>query len=109
MSDIPRDPPFCWSGQRENDPVHDRVVAFLVMDIQHSIEGARDLANQVAAVASGSHPLKWERIGNAFHLVVSVDGVTIEDVVDEASPTYRVPLNEFQQAVSAWVEYVEQG
>lgn len=105
MSDISSIPPFHWSGRRENDPAHDRLVAFLVMDIQRSAEAARDLLNQVNSVVSGSNS-QWERIGNAFHLVISAEGAVIEDVVDEERPTYRIPLEEFQQAVSAWMEYV---
>jgi|GEM_PF-1085080 len=105
MSDIEPVLPFHWSGQRQNDPAHDRVVAFLMMDIQRSPDSVRELANQVNAAISGSQP-RWERLGNAFHLVISHEGAVIEDCVDEDAPNYSVPLKEFQQAVSAWMDYV---
>jgi hypothetical protein len=93
--------PFHWPGQRDKDPAHERVAAFLVMDIQHSPQWAEELVKQVDAVASGTLP-KWERIGNAFRLELSVDGAFIEDLVDETSPAHSVPLDEFRAAVSAW-------
>ena len=98
--------PFTWSGRRDRDPAHDRVVEFLVMDIQRSPDAAQELMNHVNAAISGSHP-QWERLGNVFHLVVSLEGAAIEDCVDEAAPIYRIPLEEFQQAVSAWMHHVD--
>ncbi len=97
------DVPFRWLGQREKDPAHERVVAFLVMDIQQSPQWAEELLKQVDAVASGALPT-WERIGNAYRLELSANGALIEDLVDETSPAYRVPLAEFRAAVSAWSE-----
>ena len=96
------DTPFHWPGRRENDLAHERVAAFLVMDIQQSPQWADELAMQVDAVAAGALP-KWERIGNAYRLELAADGAVIEDLVDETSEAQRLPLSEFREAVSAWI------
>jgi hypothetical protein len=97
--------PFHWSGKRDQDPAHDRLVEFLVMDIQHSPEWAAELAEKVAAVRSGAIP-NWQRIGNAFCVELSGQGAAIEDTFDQARPIYTIPLTEFEQAIKAWSEQI---
>ncbi len=96
---------FTWPGKRENDPAHRRLAEFLVMDIQHSPEWARDLLNKISLIQSGGLQ-KWERIGNAFCLNLSSNGATIEDLIDD-NPTETVVLEEFHQAVITWLKQTE--
>jgi hypothetical protein len=97
---------FLWPGQRENDPAHRRLAEFLIMDIQHSPEWARDLLDKINLIQSGSLP-DWKRIGNAFYLNLSSDGATIEDLIDENNPPETVVLEEFHQAVITWLQQTE--
>ena len=97
---------FQWPGRRDNDPAHDMLVAFLVMDIQHNLEWARELADRIEQVKSGKLPV-WERIGNAYRLELTGQGATIEDLVDEDSPVQEITLDEFSKALEAWIESFE--
>ena len=97
------DKPFKWLGRRSNDPAHEMLVAFLVIDIQRNPEWARELADRLVAVKSGVLPA-WERIGNAYRLELTEKGAMIEDLVDEDSPVQKVTLEDFSEAVEAWIE-----
>ena len=97
---------FQWPGRRDNDPAHDMLVAFLVMDIQRNLEWARELADRIEQVKSGKLPV-WERIGNAYRLELTGQGATIEDLVDEDSPVQEITLDEFSKALEAWIESFE--
>ena len=94
---------FQWPGRRGNDPAHDMLVAFLVMDIQRNLEWVRELADRIEQVKSGKLPV-WERIGNAYRLELTGQGATIEDLVDEDSPVQEITLDEFSKALEAWIE-----
>jgi hypothetical protein len=98
---------FQWPGRRTNDPAHDMLTAFLVMDIQHNPEWAGELADRLAEVKSGKLPL-WERIGNAYRLELTEQGALIEDLVDEDGPVQRITMAEFSAAVEAWVKALEE-
>ena len=95
--------PFQWPGRRINDPAHDILVAFLVMDIQRNPEWAHELADRIEQVKTGKLPV-WERIGNAYRLELTGKGALIEDLVDEDSPEQMITLNDFSNAVQAWIE-----
>jgi hypothetical protein len=99
------DPQFSWPGGRANDRLHDRVAAFLVLDIQRSPEWARDLLTKIADVKTGALP-SWERIGNAYRLHLSAAGALIEDLVAPTGAPQRVPLQELEAAVTAWLEAI---
>lgn len=102
------DKPFHWPGRRPDDPAHDMLIAFLVMDIQHNPEWARELADRIADVMSGDLP-EWERIGNAYRLELTVQRALIEDLVDEDSPVQEVLLGDFCMAVKVWLEGIPDG
>lgn len=97
---------FTWPGQRESDPAHRRLAEFLIMDIQHSPEWARDLLDKITLIQSGSLQ-NWQRIGNAFCLSLSSKGAIIEDLIDESNPPETVLLEEFHQAVITWLQQTE--
>ena len=97
---------FQWPGRRDNDPAHDMLVAFLVMDIQRNLEWVRELADRIEQVKSGKLPV-WERIGNAYRLELTGQGATIDDLVDEDSPVQEITLDEFSKALEAWIESFE--
>ena len=94
---------FQWPGRRTDDPAHEMLVAFLVMDIQHNPEWARELADRIAEVESGRRPV-WERIGNAYRLELTDQGALIEDLVDEDAPAQTIALGDFCKAVEAWIK-----
>ena len=97
---------FQWPGRRINDPAHEMLVAFLVMDIQRNPEWARELADRIEQVKTGKLPV-WERIGNAYRLELTGRGALIEDLVDEDGPAQEITLEEFSKAVEAWIEAFE--
>lgn len=96
------EPGFQWPGRRAGDAAHDRVAAFLTLDIQRSPDWAEDLGARIAQVRSGALP-SWERIGNAYRLALSAEGAVIEDLVDTASSPQQVSLDELAAAVAAWL------
>jgi hypothetical protein len=95
--------PFQWPGRRADDPAHDTVAAFLVIDIQRNPQWAHELADRIEEVKSG-RLAGWERIGNGYRLELSPAGALIEDLVDEDAPAQMVPLKELSAAVDAWRE-----
>ena len=97
---------FQWPGRRTNDPAHDMLVAFLVMDIQRNPEWARELGDRIEQVKSGKLPV-WERIGNAYRLELTGKVALIEDLVDEDSPAQEITLEDFSRALEAWIEAFE--
>ena len=97
---------FQWPGRRTDDPAHEMLVAFLVMDIQRNPEWAHELADQIEQVKTGKLPV-WERIGNAYRLELTEKGALIEDLVDEDGPAQEIILEEFSKAVQAWIEAFE--
>ena len=97
---------FQWPGRRTNDPAHEMLVAFLVMDIQRNPEWAHELADRIEQVKTGMLPV-WERIGNAYRLELTGKGALIEDLVDEDGPAQEITLEEFSKAVEAWIESFE--
>jgi hypothetical protein len=97
------DKPFQWPGRRPDDPAHDMLAAYLVMDIQRNPEWARELADRIADLKSGKLPV-WERIGNAYRLELTDQRASIEDLVDEDNPVQAVSLEDLSTAVEAWIE-----
>ena len=98
---IMADKPFQWPGQRDGDPAHNMLTAFLVMDIQHNAEWAQELLDRINQVKCGKYP-DWERIGNAYRLELNAKEALIEDLVDEESPVQAVAIEDFRCAVEAW-------
>ena len=98
---------FQWPGQRNSDPAHNLLNAFLVMDIQRNPQWACELMDRVAEVKSGKLPM-WERTGNAYRLELTDQGALIEDLVDEDAPAQTIALEEFSIAVKAWVKVLEE-
>jgi hypothetical protein len=96
---------FSWPGRRAKSRAHDRLAAFLMLDIQRSPDWARDLLAKIADVKAGTLP-SWERIGNAYRLSLSAEGALIEDLVDRRSAPQRLPLAELEAAVTAWIEAI---
>ncbi len=93
---------FYWPGRRANEPAHDMLAAFLVLDIQRNLEWAVELAEKIEAVQTGKLN-EWERIGNAFRLELTADGALIEDLIDEDSFLQTIDLTEFSKAVEMWI------
>jgi len=98
---------FQWPGRRTNDPAHDMLVAFLVMDIQRNPQWARELADRIEQVKTGKLPV-WERIGNAYRLELTGKDALIEDLVDEDGPVQKITLEDFSKALEAWIKTIKQ-
>lgn len=92
---------FYWPGRRTDEPAHDMLAAFLVLDIQRNLDWAKELAEKTEAVQAGNLK-EWERIGNAFRLELTADGALIEDLIDEDSSMQTIDLGEFSKAVEMW-------
>jgi hypothetical protein len=99
------DSQFSWSGRWAKNRAHDRLAAFLMMDVQRSPDWARDIVAKIADVRTGVLP-SWERIGNAYRLYLTTEGALIEDLVDRCSAPQRLPLAELEAAVTAWIEAI---
>ncbi|MCP5292276.1 MAG: hypothetical protein H6938_07085 [Burkholderiales bacterium] len=98
-----------WPGRIPGDPVHDRIIAYLTVDIQQSPVWTAELLHHINAVASGALP-SWERPGNAYCLYVYPDHVEIEDDYgDAAGQNMRIPLATFTAAVQAWQRAITDG
>ena len=97
---------FHWPGRRADDPAHDMLVAFLVMDIQRNPEWAHELSDRIEQVKTGKLPV-WERIGNAYRLELTEKEALIEDLVDEDSPAQEITLQDFCKALEAWIKTIE--
>ena len=95
--------PFYWPGRRPDDPAHDMLAAFLVMDIQRNPEWTRELSARIAEVKAGKLPV-WERIGNAYRLKLNGQRALIEAIVDQDSPVQEVTLEDISIAAEAWIE-----
>ena len=98
--------PFQWPGRRTDDPAHDMLVAFLVMDIQRNPDWAHQLVDRLEQVKTGKLPV-WERLGNAYRLELSGKGALIEDLVDEDSAVQEITLKDFSNALEAWIKSFE--
>lgn len=95
-----------WPGRIPGDPAHDRIIAYLTVDIQKSPVWANELLQHLNAVASGALP-SWERPGNAYCLYVYADHVEIEDDYnDTAGQSIRIPLATFVAAAQAWQQAI---
>jgi len=88
-----------WQGREKDNPAHDMLVAFFVLDIQHNAEWIAELQEKTTALQTGQLS-SWERIGNAYHLIFSAEKVIMEDEVDDSC--YHVSLDEFQAALNAY-------
>ena len=97
---------FQWPGRRTDDPAHEMLVAFLVMDIQRNPEWAHELADRIEQVKTGKLPV-WERIGNAYRLELTGKGALIEDLVDEDSTVQEITIEDFSKALDAWIKSFE--
>ncbi|MFG3817718.1 hypothetical protein [Limnothrix redekei] len=79
-----------------------RAIAFLTLDIQRVKAAATELLEKLEAVRTGELD-GWERLGNAYYLNLSGDRATIEDTVDDESPSCTLSIEEFAQLVQDWI------
>lgn len=93
---------FTWPGHTPGDPVHDRIVAYLTVDIQKSPTWSAELMQKIYEVRTGILS-SWERPGNAYCLYIYPEYVEIEDdYTDETDKIITVPIATFAAAVEAW-------
>ena len=79
------------------------VESFLELDIQASTESADDLIAVVDRIASGSLQ-NWEATGNAFAVVLSRDGVSIDCIWGDDNCT--LGLADFRESLVAWRNFI---
>ncbi|SFK28107.1 hypothetical protein SAMN05216302_100379 [Nitrosomonas aestuarii] len=94
-----------WPGRIPGDPVHDRIIAYLTIDIQKSPAWTTELIAKIKAVRSGRLS-SWERPGNAYCLYIYPQHVVIEDDYAEEVETIRIPIVTFAAAVNAWHDMI---
>lgn len=100
---------FTWPGRIPGDPVHDRILAYLTVDIQKSPVWSAELMQKICEVQSGVVS-SWERTGNAYCLHIYPDYVVIEDdYLDEADRIIKAPIATFAAAVAAWQAMINHG
>ena len=93
---------FSWPGRIPGDPMHDRITAYLTLDIQQSPAWSADLIAKINAVRSGKLS-SWERVGNAYCLYIYPQYVVIEDDYSETpDANIKIPIALFSDAVNAW-------
>jgi hypothetical protein len=98
---------FTWPGRLPDNPAHDLITAYLVIDIQKSPQWAEELLQKIREVKSGRIS-SWERTGNAYCLRLFPDRVEIEeDYAEESAEVVRISINDFEAAVTAWYESVK--
>ena len=79
------------------------IAAYLTLDIQDSEVWAQELAGQIAAVRSGELDY-WERLGNAYELVLTPEGATIAATMGpEEGDRIQVALADLAEAVQIWM------
>lgn len=99
---------FTWTGRIQDHPGHELIVAYLTVDIQHSLEWTHELLQKIEAVKSGQIP-NWERAGNAYYLYLHPTHVDIETDFDEIPADIgKIPLEDFATAVAAWQVFIKQ-
>jgi hypothetical protein len=84
-------------------PLPATVESFLEQDIQGSTEYADELIAVVDRIAAGSLQ-NWEATGNAFAIVLSRDGVSIDCVWGEDNCT--LSLADFRESLVAWRNFI---
>ncbi len=94
---------FTWPGRCQDDPVHDLINAYLVIDIQNSPKGTDELLEKIRLVKIGKLS-SWERIGNAYTLTLLPDSIEIEE--DYSGESITCKLDDFEKAVAAWKTYI---
>lgn len=92
---------FTWPGRRQDDPVHALINAYLVIDIQNSPNGIKEVLNKITEVKANKLST-WQRIGNAYTLTLYPDAAEIEE--DYSGEVVSVPLEDFEKAAYAWSE-----
>ncbi len=91
-----------WPGRIPGDPQHDRIMAYLAIDIQKSPAWIDELAEKIHAVQTGKLA-SWERTGNAYYLHIFPQYVEIEvEYTGEPDETLKITLSTFAEAVKAW-------
>ena len=88
--------------------MHERIVAYLTLDIQQSPIWTAELMAKISAVRSGKLS-SWERVGNAYCLYIYPQYVVIEDDYSEAPDAImKIPIATFSDAVNAWQAMIGQ-
>lgn len=97
---------WSWSEWVDRSPAHRRVLEFLTLDVQNSLEWVEDILAKIEALETGKIS-EWTRSGNAYSLEFSPETVTIETIAKDGEPIETISLTEFKQAVLAWQEKIE--
>lgn len=99
----------CWHdaaiGPRAAaDAAHELVAAFLEADLQASDTAARELLDDLKAIAEGREA-RLEMTGNAHAVTATADGVIIEALWVEGD-ALPLSLGEFIDAVRTWHDFL---
>jgi hypothetical protein len=79
---------------------------FLQGDVQGDAATARGLLSQIAAARRGEPPAP-AAVGNAFAIAIAPDGASLRNVVLGDSKPAEYTLDEFAEALLAWLAAIE--
>ena len=78
---------------------------FLEGDVQGNPIYCREVIDEALGVKTGRQE-KWEIDGNAYSLTVTKDKALLEGLWEEGM-NLEVPIDDFIQAVSGWLKFLE--
>ena len=80
---------------------------FLEQDVQSSISWCRELIELIEHIESGreSH---WEGTGNAHTLILTGNGVRIENEYVDPPQSCALSLHAFKRAVKEWLKFIQE-
>jgi uncharacterized protein YacL (UPF0231 family) len=82
------------------------LVEFLTLEVQNSLEWVREILAKIDALESGEIS-QWTRLGNAYHVTLSPERVTLENLAMETEPIEEISLSEFKEAAIGWQHQIE--
>lgn len=79
--------------------------SYFVQDVQGNAEKCRSLLLLIEDIQAGTMD-NWEQTGNAFDIVQTQNGVTINNIWDESLGICEVSLDELGNATMDWLEFL---
>ncbi|HBL27714.1 MAG TPA: hypothetical protein DD490_12825 [Acidobacteria bacterium] len=86
----------------------EKLAGFLESDIQGSATTGLEILAALESVEAG-RLREWTQTGNAYTLILTPDGATLEPEADEGEEATLLPLADLREAVTRWVEFLAGG
>lgn len=81
---------------------------YLEADIQTNATQARETLHVIDRILAG-RLRTWTDTGNAHTLTLTRRDATLESTVDDAAKPEKLALEDFREALSAWLAFLQQG